>query len=253
VSARCTGEPVSWLLLERYQLGEVDSPTRERIAGHLEACAACAACLARIEADGAEALPPLAVTPDAGTRPPRGRVVRLFQSRFTVAVGAVAVAAAAVFGVGRGWRSPGEVQSLQGGARVARVTRVKGGDVSFLLVRDDDQRIVEGVGVYRDGDRFKAVVTCPPGLLGTFDLVVFDLGGASFPLEPAKDLACGNEVALPGAFRLRGRETESVCLVWGDDGTIDRGVVGRGEATLGDHALCKHLAAAPSSVPFNVP
>ena len=118
---------------------------------------------------------------------------------------------------------------------------VKGGEVAFTLVRDDDQRIAEAGGIYRDGDRFKAIVTCPPGASLSFDLVVFDAQGASFPLSPAATFACGNDAPLPGAFRLTGTEMETVCLVWSDDGQPDRSTMATGRAALGERELCKTL------------
>ena len=58
--ARCVGEPVSWLALERLRLGELPPGERHAVEQHLAACAACAACLAEIERPlNLPALPPL--------------------------------------------------------------------------------------------------------------------------------------------------------------------------------------------------
>ena len=121
---------------------------------------------------------------------------------------------------------------------------MKGDAVAFTLVRDDDERIDGDAGVYRHGDRFKAVVTCPPGEVMTFDLVVYDASGASFPLEPARGLACGNEVPLQGAFRLTGRDDETVCLVWGEGGPVDRATPAT-PASEDRKPVPKRLTAAP--------
>ncbi len=67
--------------------------------------------------------------------------------------------------------------------------------ILFVLGRDDEGVIAEAGGVYRDGDRWKALVTCPAGMRAAWDLVVFEHGEAAFPLEPQPDLACGNAVA----------------------------------------------------------
>ena len=134
--------------------------------------------------------------------------------------------------------------------------RPKGDGMAFVLVRDDGQRIVDAQGVFRRGDRFKALVTCPPGLSATFDLAVFDAAGSSFPLPPARDFLCGNEVPLPGAFRLtpangtgggngNGNENESenetVCVVWGNGDELDRQALSRNRAVVGPWAMCKEL------------
>jgi hypothetical protein len=230
---RCVGEPVSWLRLERYHLGEIAGAEREAIAAHLAACPACAACLASIEQDDGSVLPTLAVT----KAPPRAVLTRL-PVRAAAVVGALAAAAALVL-VMRG-------SSPTGDGHPARVPggRIKGDAIAFSLVRDDGERIVGADGVYRDGDRFKAIVTCAPGSSASFDLAVFDSGDPTFPLAPAHDFACGNGVPLPGAFRLTGASDETVCIVWSETGAVDRSALA-GAMPSGNTALCKRLRAAP--------
>jgi hypothetical protein len=231
-TSRCVGEPVSWLRLERFRLGELGGTERESIAAHLAACSSCAACLARIEADEARELPALALGP-APTPPMLAPPVRSPRRRLFASVAALAAAAVVVLGIGRTWRSPGSAER--------ETARPKGDGMAFVLVRDDGERVVDAQGVFRDGDRFKALVTCPPGSGATFDLVVFDAGGASFPLSPARGFACGNEVPLPGAFRLTSAgDHETVCVVWGRDDDVDRGALIRSGVT-GRRAMCKDL------------
>jgi hypothetical protein len=253
VSARCIGEPVSWLRLERLRLGELADPERARVVEHLAACAACAACLARIEADEAVELPALALGSGArgerdevrGERGARTRAPRLASWGVRMAsASALAAAGAAILVVGHAWRTPGRA-TLDGGD----TGRPKGDGMAFVLVRDDGQRIVEAQGVFRSGDRFKALVTCPPGLRATFDLAVFDAAGRSFPLAPARDFPCGNEVPLPGAFRLTPPAmgdrsgSETVCVVWGNGGELDRQALSRTGSVPGPRAMCKELRA----------
>ncbi len=228
----CTSTPVSWLRLERYHAGDLDDAERERIAAHLASCDACAGCLRRIEDDARE-LPPLPA-PKAQAKPPSagGGVVVALRRAAPFAL-ALAVAAGVLLVVGRG-------------PRVEPVSdRIKGSDVSFALVRDDDMVLGEAGVTYRDGDRFKAAVTCPPGMHGGFDVVVYENGEAAFPLEPQSDLACGNGVALPGAFRVTGRERMVVCLVWSDGGTVDREAMRRTPPEMLERARCKTLDPAP--------
>ena len=239
MSARCIGEPVSWLRLERLRLGELPSAERAEIVAHLAACAACAACAERIEADEATELPPLEVreprAPDESRATP-SRVRRLFAR-----AGVLAAAAAVVLAVGHAWRTPDRSETGEGQTGHGRS---KGDGMAFILVRDDGEPLVEAQGVFRDGDRFKALVTCPPGMTASFDLVVLDAGGVSFPLEPARSLACGNEVPLPGAFRLTGGEDETVCVVWREDGEVDRGTLSRSGEVTDRRAMCKELRPA---------
>jgi Putative zinc-finger len=231
----CVSEPMSWLALERYHLGELAGSERDAVAKHVAACGACSACLAHIEADDAIALPPLTLRPVARPQSKRGRR----GPAWATAVGALAAAAAAVLVLGRSAPHRAVTPGTQGGSRV------KGGDVAFALVRDDGQRFDDVDGVFRDGERFKVVVTCPASERGWFDLVVFDAEGASFPLEAAKGPARGNDVPLPGAFRLTGRSRESVCLVWSDDGPVDRARLARSDLAFASHAACKELDPEP--------
>jgi hypothetical protein len=238
VSARCIGEPVSWLRLERYHLGEVDAEERARVAEHLSACPACAACFAQIGADEENALRPLDLP---AVRPRRVRSARAtFARRAAGVVGVVSMAAAVMLAVGRGFGPGG------GGIDPAGGNYAKGGAVTFSLVRDDSESIVAANGIFHDGDRFKAVVTCPPSLRATFDVVVFDASGPSFPLVPTVALTCGNSVPLSGAFRLTGLGEETVCVVWAEAGAPDRAVLSQGERTLGERSACKHLQPAVS-------
>ena len=233
MTLRCIGEPLSWLRLERYHLGELGDGDRAEATEHLARCRACAACLARIEVDEARVLPPL----EMGQATARARRARHIVA---AAAGAVSVAAAVLLVMGHTWRS-GEVRRE---AELAAGGRVKGGGVAFALVRDDGAWIAGTAGAFHAGERFKAVVTCPPETHPTFDLVVFDASGASFPLEPARELSCGNDVPLPGAFRLTGHAEERVCVVWSDEGDVNRALVsGGGEGALGTHALCKALTS----------
>jgi hypothetical protein len=237
---RCTGEPVSWLRLERFHLGDIRGEERAAIESHLATCPACAACLERIEQDDAVALPAL---PAVSVTKAEGPVVELrWPVRAAAIVGTLAAAAAVVLAIRGAHPVDGEHPTLPG-------VRVKGDAIAFSLVRDDGERVDGTTGGYRERDRFKAVVTCPPGATGAFDVVVYDASGVSFPLEPAGGLACGNDVPMPGAFRLTGPGDETVCLVWNAVGAVDRGkLVGRA-ATLDAGAgtdgltLCKRLSA----------
>jgi hypothetical protein len=219
MSARCIGEPVSWLRLERFHAGELAGDERERVAAHVAACPACAACLATIREDDARPLAPLALPQVAGRARSKvvGRIVRA-----AGAIGALAAAAAVVLAVRAG--GPMIRGDHAGGARV------KGGAVAFSLVREDGERVDGESGVFRDGDRFMVLVTCPPEADVAFELAVYDEAGTSFPLPSAPSapsaarasrFACGNDVPL-GALRLTGHAGETLCLQWSEDGAPGR-------------------------------
>lgn len=227
----CTGTPISWLRLERYHAGELTAAEREEITAHLGACEACAACLADIARDE-RALPLLPIRPvEAAPKRPwlaaRGRAIGI--------VSGLALAAALLVFLGR---RPGPTDEADPSS-----ARTKGDDVAFTLVNEGEGVLPEAGGFYRDGDRLKALVTCPPGTRRAFDLVVYERGDASFPLAPGVGLECGNQVPLPGAFRVSGAERMTVCLVW-SDAAVDREAVRRTPPELLPRALCKTLAPA---------
>jgi hypothetical protein len=222
----CIDTPISWLRLERYELGEVDEEERAAIAAHLGACEVCAACLASIKADTRE-LPSLEVTR-------RKSAVVIPWRRVLPAAGALAAAAAIVLIMRR---PVTETPGLTG-------DRIKGNDIAFSLVHEGEGVADEAGTTYHDGERFKALVTCPPGMHATFDLVAYEGTEAAFPLEAQSDLECGNSVAMQGAFRMTGHEPMTVCLVWSDGMTIDRAAIDRTAPALLDHALCKALTPA---------
>jgi hypothetical protein len=254
---RCTGQPVSWLVLERYHASQLEAPERAAIEQHLAACPACSACLTRIREDDSVALAPLPVSPPGRVARPvlvggavesrPGRLSWLRSPPAMALASTLAIAAAVVLGIGRDWWRPAAPGT---DGTEATAVRVKGGSVAFTLVRDDDERIEGAEGVFRDGDRFKVLVTCPPSLNAAFDVVVFEAGAAaSFPLKAAPAFACGNQVPLAGAMRLTGAKPETVCVAWDETGEVDRALAaalpeGGGGTRDRARSLCKHLAPA---------
>lgn len=184
----CIGEPVSWLRLERFAAGGTDAA----IAQHLAACAACQQCLDEIRGDRV-ALPPLAV-PAAKPR----RWISWLAPAF-----ALAAAAAIAIVVLR--PKPQERED---------VAYVKGvGEVVLGVVRERGGVIREDVLTFAPGDRWKLVVTCPPGASTRVEVSVTEKGSGrvDHPLAPAT-LACGNRMVLPGAFSLTGAYPSRVCV-----------------------------------------
>lgn len=206
----CVGQPVSWLRLEGYALAELDPPTTAAVRAHLDDCAACRAALATVEAD-AVALPPLPVvvaTARAGDR-----------RRWALGAGVgVALAAAAALLL---WlRAPGR------GGPPERRTRLKGaGVVSLTLVRERDGEVSFDPPDVDAGDRWKTQLTCARAGTVWADVVVYQPDGASFPL-PAQAITCGNQVAVPGAFRVTDGGA-TICVALGERAP-DRRALARG-------------------------
>jgi hypothetical protein len=177
-----TGEPTSWLALERRALGELGAAESAGIEAHLGSCAACAACAQAIAEDrvALRALPP------ASTRRERP---------WWWWAAAPALAAATV------WIALPRVEQ----------PTIKGGEATIQLVGED--------GLARRtvaiGEPIKAVVNCAAREALDFELVVYDEDGASFPLPRGGGLRCENGAVLPGAFGLTRSGEAKVCVAIG--------------------------------------
>ena len=194
----CIGEPISWLRLERHALAPDAA-----IAEHVAACAACRQCFDEISRD-IVALPPLVV--------PERRRLSLRWLRF--AVPALAAAAIAIV-VLRPKPEPAHRGELLAG--------VKGvGDVAVQLVRERNGAIAEDATTFSPADRWKVVITCASASGAWIDVAVTEAGAsaADHPIAPVH-VACGNDVAVPGAFSLTGERTNEICVrVWAQPGEL---------------------------------
>jgi hypothetical protein len=235
----CTGEPISWLRLERYRLGELSAGERDVIAAHIEACTVCAACL--YESERSLALPPLSLG---------GQDSRLSHMRRLLAgptpAGAflrLAFAGVALLLLVRpiGKPTKDELPSHRTGLGS------KGGNVALDLVRERNGMVEHDATTFAPDDRWKVLLTCPTERMMFWDLVVVDGGQASFPLSPQAAVACGNRVPLPGAFRLFGAGPVTVCLVLASE-PVDRNGLGPLDVTsLSDRGACTQLRSAEPS------
>ena len=185
----CIGEPISWPRLETFALDRRDTTVRD----HVASCPACKHCLAEIERD-VVALPPLSV-PERKRRP---------WWQFAIPGGLALAAAAALLLLVLLPRD----ESHQGELRVKGV-----GVVVIDLVRERGGAITRDAHTFREGDRFKLEITCPPDHTAHFELRVREAGTLQIdrPLAPA-DLVCGNGIVMPGAFTLTGTKANEVCI-----------------------------------------
>ncbi len=190
MTAACIGEPISWLRLETFAAGERDTT----VSAHLASCPACQHCFEEIRSD-VVALPPLVLPASAQESPRRARRPWWQWAAPGLAVAAAVAIAVVVI-------RPKSIEPHR-----ADVASIKGGGTLVLsLVRDREGSIRDDVTTFRDGDRWKVVVTCSPE---AGDAPVFvDVSvkasysvPADFPLSTAR-VACGNGVVIPGAFSL---------------------------------------------------
>lgn len=200
-------EPLSWLTLERYALDELPPVERTRVEQRLAQSSEDRACLEEILSDQSE-LPPLplpgaSVTPIAAARARR--------ARWPYVSGVLAVAAALALAVLRPSDAPTARRRVHDGA--------KGGEVALVLV---SERKGEQPTHFREGDRFKVLVTCPPWLHEPLHVSVFQAGQRYAPLPEVAEFSCGNRVPWPGAFAVDGTTPAHVCVSWGEPNATAR-------------------------------
>jgi hypothetical protein len=231
----CVGEPISWLRLERYELGELPQGERAQVAEHLQRCPACRACFAEIEA--VRELPELRLParriPQPSAAEPRLRWP-LWLTGF-----AGALAALALLFMPRGGEGPGLEPP-------ASSKRVKGGELALELVRLDAQGRQREPDRFEPSDRFKILLTCPPQLRAHAQAVIYQAGQAYFPLEPQGLSRCGNRIALSGAFQLDGTEPVLVCTAISEAAAPARTQLEKGPDSLPELSVCTRVHAADS-------
>jgi hypothetical protein len=202
-------EPLSWLTLERYALGELSADERAEVEARLAASESDRACLAEILADESE-LPALVGVPRKDAQgAPAAAPASLAAARarkkaqwLPWSLGLCAAAAALLLVL----REP----SGQHAATLG--DHVKGADVTLRLHSDQQGADPRS---FSAGERFKVQVTCPPSLSSVLRLVIVQ-GDALFePLPRGASFRCGNLAAWPGAFALDGTEPADVCMYWG--------------------------------------
>jgi hypothetical protein len=186
------GEPISWLALEQHALGELDG---ERAAAiDASADADTRACLELTRQPRTLRSLPLQAAPAPSW-------IERLRRRWAVGAGVLVAACAVVL-----------VIALRGdGDRLGGGTVKGGGEPEIELIRERHGAVTPAATRFRDGDRFKLVVTCAPDRRLTGEVVVRQAGQTYRPL-PAVDVPCGNRVPLPGAFRITGIEPAEICL-----------------------------------------
>lgn len=209
----CTGQPVSWLELERYHLGDLPSEAQQTVSSHLQECSVCRQCLDDIRAHSAR-LPalPVVMQPER----PRPRLLQLLRVGLPGAFALAAAIAIVWIVIPRQDVLPPTPPDRQATGIPAQHTTYKGGDLALYLVRERDGDIVEAAEGYADGDRFKIQLTCPGPMTLDWEAVLFQGGETYLPYARHPRIRCGNRVPLPGAFRLLGTQPVIVCVTVGE-------------------------------------
>jgi hypothetical protein len=181
-------EPLSWLKLERYALGELSAAQRAEVERELELSEAARAALATIREP--LALPPLPVASVLSARR------KLLFRRFSLGAACAAAAALALL-----LRVPDQLPPARRG--------VKGGELAIELV---NERAGAGATHFGQRERFKLLVSCPPELAGRLGAVIYQGDAIFMPLAEGGPASCGNRSPWPGAFTLDGDEPAHVCV-----------------------------------------
>jgi hypothetical protein len=119
----------------------------------------------------------------------------------------------------------------------------KGGELALELVRMGPEGQLRTPDSFFEDDRFKALLTCPPGRNGYVDVLVVQDGHASTPLDAQRIEQCGNRRTLSGAFRLTGTAPAQICVMFAST-RIDRSQLTGNALPLGADSVCETVTPA---------
>jgi hypothetical protein len=205
---------LSWLVLERYALGELDADARREVERALAEDDESRACLAQIEGDQRSLRPLDRSALLAATEAEPSATERRWSWRWLLAAGPALAAALLLLALWPRLTSDTTIPPRPGviGSRLA----IKGGELAIALLRERAGVVVSDATSFRDGDRFKVLITAPPTPTGpglSAEVLVLQDGKVYLPLPRATQLAAGNRRALPGAFSLDGAAPVDICVV----------------------------------------
>jgi hypothetical protein len=230
--SNCIDTPISWFQLDRRATGELGPVEDKRIENHLQQCDACRAGWHEIQTATRE-LRPLP-TPSS----PSASFLERWKRWLWPAVLVPALAAIVLFVV-IGRQQPGEVDRFHGSDGL-----VKGGDTTLSLLREHEGDVATDPSVYVSGDRFRLLVSCASPTSSAWDVVAYQDGQAFFPFDPGQSIGCGNEVAIPGAFRVTGTSPVTICLLLGKPLPERSWLATSAPGDLNEDAACRQVSAA---------
>jgi hypothetical protein len=117
----------------------------------------------------------------------------------------------------------------------------KGGELALELVRVGPDGQLRRPDRFLHEDRFKVLLTCPPGSRGYADVLAFQDGQTTAPLDTQRVDDCGNRRTLQGAFQLTGSSATTICVVFSASSALGRSQLPNMPNTLADDWVCQTL------------
>ncbi len=246
--AVCIDQPISWLRLERYRLGELSQMESRKIEEHLQHCPVCKRCYAETAVElELSPLPELSeLIIERSPEPLRVRFSReLLQWIRGWRAAAIAFTAATCAFLLWIYNPSQPFEPYK--PRPARM-RVKGGTLALRLVRQRGNAQSTERQSFRPGDRFKLLVTSPPERGPAFAVVVYQDQKAYFPIALSQPPAYGNRIPLPGAVALDGDAPAEICVAFGESDILARQRLAQGPEMLPQNAVCVWVVPDVSDV-----
>ena len=234
----CSREkPISWLTIEQYCSGELDGARAKQVEAHLQECVFCSQKYESIVADNRPLNPLLA--------PEKASLFPWKRWRFALAVGTALVAATLLLLLYNA--VPADKTTQPGEQRIV----FKGGDTVLTVIRERQGKVTENPRTFREGDRFRLSLTSSNSHQTAVMVAIIQGDEVYHPYPEDLRVLLGNSVSIPGAFRLSGSLSTTICVVLNDN-QPDQTALSRPKDILSsENAICKTIEPetkiAPSS------
>ncbi len=234
---RCNGTPVSWLLLEQFNLGELSDDKTHDISLHLESCRSCQKSMDSVLNDFNNLKPlPLYSKKESllSFEFKYNRVISL--AAIMLITLSLFIFTPRIFKLKRVQKSA-DTQFILPNASI----NYKGGELALSITRNRNGITSSNPSGFIDGDRFSVNITCPPGKR-SIDIVLFQGNNVYLPLKTEKPVECANNIPLPGGFILTGNQPVTICAITDNPKALST-ILHYGRTKLPESSVCLTLNA----------